>query len=474
MRFILFQTDLFPVRFAYGWMIVGILILSFLTFPSSIFGQNENWLLFNTSNSSLPDNNVLSLAMDSKGNKWIGTKYGGLVKFNGASWEIYLPDSTILSPPPLQKCYLNFAVPDKISKTAIRFENVIASGPQFNAFYDLAIDANENKWIGSKIGGLIRFDGVNWTVYNKKNSKIPDNYAWSVAIDRDGNKWIGTKQGGLAKFDGSNWTIYNTSNSELPDNDVCSLMIDKGGIKWIGTLNGLAKFDGKKWTIYRKENSGLPVNAIWALAPDNRGNVWIGTYGGGLVKFNGANWMVFNDSNSGLPGNEIRSIAVENATNTTWIGTTNAGLAKFDGFSWAVYDTLNSGLPHNCIWDILIDADGNKWIGTSLGLAIYREGEVVLPENGEDFTLSQNYPNPFNANTEFSFSISRQTRVIITIFNVLGHSIRMLTDNEHQSGTYFVKWDGLTAAGNPAPAGLYLYQLKTEFGTRTKKMMLIR
>jgi hypothetical protein len=32
-----------------------------------------------------------------------------------------------------------------------------------------------------------------------------------------GNKWIGTDGGGLAKFDGVNWTVYNKSNSGLPD-----------------------------------------------------------------------------------------------------------------------------------------------------------------------------------------------------------------------------------------------------------------
>jgi hypothetical protein len=32
--------------------------------------------------------------------------------------------------------------------------------------------------------------------------------------------------GGLAKFDGVNWTVYNTSNSGLPSNDVSAIAID--------------------------------------------------------------------------------------------------------------------------------------------------------------------------------------------------------------------------------------------------------
>ena len=46
----------------------------------------------------------------------------------------------------------------------------------------------------NKNGGLAKFDGVNWTVYNTENSGLPDNGVMSVGIDAQGNKWIGTGQ----------------------------------------------------------------------------------------------------------------------------------------------------------------------------------------------------------------------------------------------------------------------------------------
>jgi ligand-binding sensor domain-containing protein len=74
---------------------------------------------------------------------------------------------------------------------------------------------------------------------------LPNNYVYAIAIDGEGNKWIGTYGGGLAKFDGVNWTVYNTSNSGLPSVFVRAIAIDGQGNKWIGTdLGGLAKFDG--------------------------------------------------------------------------------------------------------------------------------------------------------------------------------------------------------------------------------------
>jgi ligand-binding sensor domain-containing protein len=54
---------------------------------------------------------------------------------------------------------------------------------------------------------------------------LPDNYVFAIAIDEQRNKWIGTSNG-LAKFDGINWTVYDTSNSRLPDNSVNTIAID--------------------------------------------------------------------------------------------------------------------------------------------------------------------------------------------------------------------------------------------------------
>jgi hypothetical protein len=132
-------------------------------------------------------------------------------------------------------------------------------------------------------GGLAKYDGVNWTVYNTKNSELLDNHVLSIAIDDSGNKWIGTYNG-LAKYDGSNWIVYHTSNSGLPHNWIQSIAIDQGGNRWIGTHGGLAKYDGLNWIVYHTSNSGLPSNNVQSIVIDGSGNKWIGT-GYGLAVF---------------------------------------------------------------------------------------------------------------------------------------------------------------------------------------------
>jgi hypothetical protein len=106
---------------------------------------------------------------------------------------------------------------------------------------------------------------VNWTVYKRSNSGLPSNDVRAIAIDGQENKWIGTYWGGLAKFDGVRWTVYNTSNSGLPDDVVLSIAIDGQGNKWIGTGGGgLAIFreDGVILPVEEKETNEIPSKFI--------------------------------------------------------------------------------------------------------------------------------------------------------------------------------------------------------------------
>jgi hypothetical protein len=278
---------------------------------------------------------------------WVGTAGGGLVKLNKSTGEYIIYDEW------------NSKLPS-------------------NYVLAIAIDEQGNKWIGTGIG-LAKFDDVNWTVYNTSNSGLPDNRVWAIATDGKGNKWIGTYSGGLAKFDGVNWTVYNTSNSGLPNNYVLAIAIDGQGNKWIGTWGGgLPKFDDVNWRVYKTSNSRLPSNSVFAIAIDEQGNKWIGTFAG-LAKFDGVNWTVYNTSNSGLPWDYVTAIAIDGQGNK-WIGTWGGGLAKFDGVNWIVYNTSNSGLPDNWVFAIAIDKQRNKWIGTKKGLALFREGGIIISE----------------------------------------------------------------------------------------------
>jgi ligand-binding sensor domain-containing protein len=347
--------------------------------------------------------------------------------------------------------------------------NTSNSGLPSNIVFEISEDKEKNKWIAT-MNGVVKFDGKNWTVYNTSNSGLPEDWCIGLKVI-DENVWIGTPRSGLVKFDGRNWTVYDTSNSPLPHNWVKAIEKEKNNI-WIGTLGGLVKFDGENWTIYKPSNSGLPDSNIFTITIDKEGNKWIGTFLGGLVKFDGENWTVYDTSNSKILDKLVTAIAIDSQGNK-WIGTFE-GLCKFDGKNWVSYRNLIPPL-RGVIVSIAIDKLNNKWIGNIFGeIVVFREGGIILPVEKEniipsDFVLYQNYPNPFNSSTVIEFEIKKRSKVKLIVLDVLGREVSKILDEYLDEGRYKVNFSGYNL-----PSGVYFYRLETDGQTETKKMVLLK
>ena len=130
-------------------------------------------------------------------------------------------------------------------------------------------------------GGLVKLHKKTGKIthYNTGNSQLPDNNLDALAIDKTGTKWIGSseeyiKSGGLVAFDGRNWTIYNESNSGLPDNDITTIAIDQNGNKWLGTPDSnVVKFTGNQWMTYDIINRLPPNDGMPDIAIDQQNHV---------------------------------------------------------------------------------------------------------------------------------------------------------------------------------------------------------
>ncbi len=263
----------------------------------------------------------------------------------------------------------------KYDGTNWKVYNISNSGLPSNTIYSIGVDKLGNKWIGT-MAGVVKFDGFKWTLYNKLNSGLPGNIIYSIAIDENGNKWFGTSSG-LAKYDDKKWIVYNNSNSKLPNNRVSTLSIDAKGNKWIGTFEGLVKIEKNNWKVYNTSNSGLPYNDIYSISFDDNNQPYILTWGGGLVKFDENKWTVYNNLNSKIPDDFVSSFITDKKKNK-WIGTLN-GLVKLTDKKWNIYKNNNSKLPDNMIYTLLLDNANNLWIGTQNGLAVYKEGGIANP-----------------------------------------------------------------------------------------------
>ena len=89
-------------------------------------------------------------------------------------------------------------------------------------------------------------------------------------------------------------------------------------------------------------------------------------------------------------------------------------------------------------------------------------------------TLFQNFPNPFNPSTRISFLLPHRTHVKLQVFDVSGRAIRTLQDGHMDAGKWDIPWDGENDNARRVSSGIYFYRLVTEFGEKSRKMVLLR
>ena len=87
----------------------------------------------------------------------------------------------------------------------------------------------------------------------------------------------------------------------------------------------------------------------------------------------------------------------------------------------------------------------------------------------KDMFLQQNYPNPFNPSTTLTFDIPFQTRVSLTIYDLLGQTIVILIDKELNPGIHSVAWNASAYS-----SGVYFYTLQGKGFRITKQMLLLK
>ncbi len=97
--------------------------------------------------------------------------------------------------------------------------------------------------------------------------------------------------------------------------------------------------------------------------------------------------------------------------------------------------------------------------------------ESALPEL---FALAQNYPNPFNPTTIISYSLPARAEVTLTVYNLLGQSVRVFRQGEQSAGEHSVSWDATDNNGAAVASGIYFYRLTSGDIVVSRKMVLLR
>ncbi len=277
-----------------------------------------------------------------------------------------------------------------------------------NTVFDIVGTRDGYLWLATQ-EGLARFDGVRFTVFNKRNVRqLRSSWVWTLYEDNDGTLWIGLHGGGLARLEnrefkalnglsndkvtdiledreGTMWigtfgggvnrlerpgpgnagdgtfTAYTTAHG-LANDRVNTLFEDREGRLWIGTEGGLDRLENGGFITYTQKD-GLAGGGVTAVYEDRKGRLWVGTHGG-LNLLEDGKFKNYT-TGDGLPGVEIRAI-YEDLAGNLWLGTGGKGLCRLeDGTFTSLTET--HGLSDDSLWSIYEDREGSLWLGTHNG-----------------------------------------------------------------------------------------------------------
>jgi len=315
--------------------------------------------------------NVRQIVADQKGSLWVATDQGVAMLGGNGQWNVFKTES---------------GLPD-------------------NSVYTIYPDTKGELWVGTSTGGVAKFNrgkGAFESFADLSNLGVYDVY--SILQSADGNFWF--SGGNVARYDPATdkWAGVSTDGS-LPVNSVLSAGMDDQGTLYFGTdQNGLARYangkldvalvpkaprfaqyghiipapDGKLIFVQLFESGADqfdPADESWTKLPpdqhvprvfDALGQMWSGGWDG-LWIFN-ADKTTAVSTDHGLPSNQVNGIAFSPDGNA-YIAT-NAGIAVFDGLHITdVYTAAKDGLASDEVSNLFVASDGSLWASDKAGFS---------------------------------------------------------------------------------------------------------
>ena len=157
----------------------------------------------------------------------------------------------------------------------------------------------------------------------------------------------------------------------------------------------------------------------------------------------------------------------------------NSAFSSFVINDTAVTDTTKqlSGLLNNTVyyWRVKAanTAGSSAFSATFSFTSILTSIQHTANRIPDKFILNQNYPNPFNPSTILSYSLAADSRVVIAVYDVLGHVVSTLVNADKAAGTYQISFNGSNLSG-----GMYFARIEAKNGSRSfvqvRKMILLK
>jgi len=236
----------------------------------------------------------------------------------------------------------------------------------------IAQTADGYLWLGTE-EGLARFDGYEFTNFDKRDGDLPSNYINALAATADGGLWIGTAAG-LTQYRDKRFRTF-TNRDGLPEDDaITALYAGRDGTLWIVAGGWLSRFQNGRFTNY-PPGPQLPVTAARAVVEDSDHRLWVGGLRG-VGRFS-AKGFALAIGEAELAERFVNCLAA-GADGAVWIGTSGGVIELSREGVLRSYRTAD-GLPDPMVRALWCDRSGSIWAGTNRGVARF---------NGQRFTVA--------------------------------------------------------------------------------------
>ena len=224
-------------------------------------------------------------------------------------------------------------------------------------------DRHGNIWVGAD-SGLYRLTPRRVTTLTEVGrSRV-------MASTPDGSTWIGTA-GDLLRIRGGSMTVYGPSRG-LPERGVTALSVDSAGMLWVATSHHVATFEDER-LVPLELPASPPLADIRAVGATSQGVVWIYDDAEGLFTWDRRRLHRFT-SPAELVGRRVRCLYVDHA-DAVWMSFTggNVLVVKPDGTS-QLHHLPDSHALVNTIYE---DSQGTVWLGGTQGISRFTKDRVA-------------------------------------------------------------------------------------------------